>query len=381
MNRSAASLVAAALFLAACTSAESATGNDSGPELAVSSTAAVQAMTADSTAPSSTSLVPTTAPAATQPPTTAAPTTVVTRPVATTLQPPPGPLFGIAVPQGRIETIEDIESELSGTFHLVRVFTRWEVGIDDTDIAEIQEDGRAIHLSVRPVRSDGSVIPWAEIASTPEGSALHDEMVQWADDIVALGPDARFTFNHEPETKESAPNGNSVDYRGAWRRMVELIRSRGGNDIQMVWTVGSSALSEPEGSAFYPGDDVVDVVGADLYNWFTCQGTNRPWVSFEDLLEPAVAFAAERGKPLALPEFATAADPADPSRRAGWMDAAVDVMTEWDPANWKGVELDFVAWFDVTAPGGTNPDCQWEHRTDVETERAFGRMVRDLIRG
>lgn len=287
--------------------------------------------------------------------------------------------MGIAVPEGRVSTILGIEREVEETLHLVRVFLRWEDDLDQTDVAALQAGGRAIHLSVRPMRADGSFIPWADIANAAEGTVLHDEMVAWADDVIALGPDVRFTFNHEPETKESTPNGDALEYRAAWRAVIELIRSRGGEDIDMVWTVGAEALSEPEGQAFYPGDDVVDVIGADLYNWFTCQGTDRPWVSFENLVEPAVRFAAERGKALALPEFASAADPADPNRRAGWMDAASDVMTQWDPADHMGVELDYVAWFDVTAPGGTNPSCRWAHRTDVETERAFSRMVRDLV--
>ncbi len=309
---------------------------------------------------------------------TSAPTTT-SRPVATTVVSPPGPLVGIAVSEARMETVVDIESEVDETFHLIRVFVRWEDDLAATDIAGLQAGGRAIHLSVRPVRADGSIIAWADIAAAAEGSTLHDEMLRWADDVAALGSDARFTFNHEPETRDSAPNGDALEYRAAWRQMIELIRSRGGGDIDMVWTVGAEALSERSGRAFYPGDDVVDVIGADLYNWFTCQGTDRPWVSFDDLVEPAVLFAADRGKPLALPEFASAADPADPSRRAGWMDAAVDVMTEWNPSERLGVELDFVAWFDVTAPGGTNPDCRWSHRSDAETDRAFARMIRDLV--
>lgn len=292
---------------------------------------------------------------------------------------PPGPLLGIAVPAGRIAAILDIEREVNETLHLVRLFARWEDDLAETDVAQLQDGGRAIHLSVRPVRDDGTVIPWSDIAAASAGSPLFDEMLSWAEDVVALGPDARFTFNHEPETRESKANGDALEYRAAWRRMVELIRSRGGDDIDMVWTVGAEALSGSIGRSFYPGDDVVDVIGGDLYNWFTCQGTDRPWTSFDDLVEPAVEFAAERGKPLALPEFASAADPADPDRRAGWMDAAVDVMTEWTPAERMGVELDFVAWFDVTAPGGTHPNCRWSHRTDSETERAFARMVRDLV--
>jgi len=312
-----AGLMAAVLLLSACTSDD----NVSAPPSTTGPPAAAAPTTAAPTTAAPTTTVPTTEAPTTEAPTTEVPATP--RPVATTLVPPPGPLFGIAVPEGRIETVVDIEGDVGQTFHLVRVFVRWEVDLADTDVAQLQADGRAIHL----------------------------------------------------------PNGVALDYRGAWRRMVELVRLRGGEDIEMVWTVGSSVLRQPEGRAFYPGDDVVDVIGADLYNWFTCQGTDRPWVSFDDLLEPAVAFAAERGKPLALPEFASAADPADPGRRAGWMDAAADVMAEWDPQERMGVELDYVAWFDVTAPGGTYPNCRWSHRTDVETERAFDRMARDLIGG
>lgn len=360
------------MLLSACVSAEQSTGSTVSPTSAAQSTTTGELVTAPSTTPS-TSQPPTTLPPTTLPPTTRP------RPVATTLVPPPGPLIGIAVPEGRASTILDIERQVEETLHLVRVFLRWEDDLAQTDVAELQAGGRAIHLSVRPMRADGSFIPWAEIADAREGSALYEEMTAWADDVIALGPDARFTFNHEPETRESTPNGDALEYRAAWRAVVELIRSRGGDEIEMVWTVGAEALSEPEGRAFYPGDDVVDVIGADLYNWYTCQGTDRPWVSFENLVEPAVQFAAERGKPLALPEFASAADPADLNRRAGWMDAAVDVMTQWNAAERMGVELDFVAWFDVTAPGGTNPNCRWSHRTDAETERAFSRMVRDLV--
>ncbi len=301
---------------------------------------------------------------------------VAASPVATTVAPPPGPLIGIAVPEARIASIEAIETEVEHRLHLVRVFLRWDDTITDTDIGAIQRGGRAVHLSVRPVRSDGSPIPWADIAAAQPGSTLHEEMTAWADAIVLLGPDLRFTFNHEPETFESEQNGDALEYRAAWRAMVGLIRSRGGEKVSMVWTVGVDVLSSANGERWYPGDDVVDVVGADLYNWFTCQGTDRPWRSFEALLEPAIAFAEERGKPLALPEFASAADPDDESRRAGWMDAAVDHLLQLST---EGVDIEFVAWFDVTAPGGTYPDCRWSHATDPETKRAFSRMVRDLV--
>ncbi len=312
-------------------------------------------------------------------PSRAAATTEPPIPVATTLVPPPGPLIGVAVPEGRIETIRAIEADVGETMHLIRLFRRWEDDLGASDVALIQAEGRAVHLSVRPVRKDGTPIPWVEISTASEGTLLHDEMVAWADDLIALGPDLRFTLNHEPETRDSAPNGTALEYRAAWRRFVELVRDRGGDDIDMVWTVGVDSLASGSGESWYPGDDVVDVIGADLYNWYTCQGTDRPWVSFDTLIEPAVRFADDRARPLALPEFASAADPANEQRRVGWMDAAVDVLIGWDEGPYRAVDLDYVAWFDVTAPGGTYPECAWSHRSDEPTRRAFSRMVRDLV--
>lgn len=364
MTRRLITVALTAILVAGCTSAD-------GEPVA---SGAEGRSTSTSSAAQPTTSAPNTSAPNTRAPNTSAPNTTV--PVATTIVVPPGPLFGIAVPEARLETIEAIEAEVGHRLHLIRVFLRWDDVIADTDVGAIQADGRAVHLSVRPVRSDGSPIPWKAIAAAEPGSSLYDEMIAWADAVVALGPDLRFTFNHEPETYESQPNGDALDYRAAWRAMVELIRARGGEDTSMVWTVGVDVMSSANGERWYPGDDVVDVIGADLYNWFTCQGTDRPWSSFESLIRPAVVFAEERGKPLALPEFASAADPVDDTRRAGWMDAAVDHLLELSD---DGVDLDFVAWFDVTAPGGTYPDCRWSHTTDDETKRAFSRMVRDLV--
>ena len=107
--------------------------------------------------------------------------------------------------------------------------------------------------------------------------------------------------------------------------------------------------------------------------------TRRLAVVFEALAEPVARFAVERSKPPALPEFASAADPPDDQRRVWWMNAAVDVLLRWDEGPYRAVDLDYVAWFDVTAPGGTYPDCRWSHRSDEPTRRAFSRMVRDLV--
>ncbi len=60
--------------------------------------------------------------------------------------------------------------------------------------------------------------------------------------------------------------------------MHELFASKNVSNVRWVWAVnvlhqGSAAIA-----ALYPGDDYVDVLGVDGYNW---GGSTRPWSSWQ----------------------------------------------------------------------------------------------------
>ena len=63
---------------------------------------------------------------------------------------------------------------------------------------------------------------------------------------------------------------NSELFVKAWRRAVPLIRegfqqtAASGQHVQIVWCTNSGA---PDPEPFYPGDDVVDIIGSDCYGW------------------------------------------------------------------------------------------------------------------
>ena len=97
-------------------------------------------------------------------------------------------------------------------------------------------------------------------------------------------------------------NGNTpAKYVAAWRRVYNLFRQAGAANVKFVWCPDGAAnlhlLSE-----LYPGDQVVDYVAFDQYNW----GGNA-WKDSYELLAPAYAiitsltqrplFLAETGVP------------------------------------------------------------------------------------
>jgi hypothetical protein len=89
-------------------------------------------------------------------------------------------------------------------------------------------------------------------------------------------------------------------------------------DARWVWTLTGGAFrgASPEAPGLYPGDDVVDHIGADEYNFAgfdpdglgNCAnhgGATQNWVLPATLIQPAVDFADAHGKTLYIPEWAT----------------------------------------------------------------------------
>ncbi len=73
--------------------------------------------------------------------------------------------------------------------------------------------------------------------------------------------------------------------------------------------------------ALYPGDDYVDWIAADPYNFFK-QGAWRS-LSFETRAWYRWARAEHPSKPLALAEWGSKEDPHDPMRKAAWLRQAL----------------------------------------------------------
>ncbi len=284
------------------------------------------------------------------------------------------PFMAMSVPQSRYPEIAAVEAAVGQRLDLIRWFQRWDDDLRDPGMTRAMAEGRRVHLSVRPSGGNGRIVAWRDLAEAEPGTTVHDELIAWVDRMVALPPGSYVTLNHEPETVESRPNGSAEEFRAMWVRWNDLLDERGGGDLRTVWVMTGGAFDGPVADTWYPGDDAVDIVGVDPYNWYTCQGTERPWVSFADLLAAPLAFAEAHDKPLAVPETASVEDPERPGRKAEWIrDAAAFVA---DPS--VASRLEFVSWFDVTAPGGTYPDCVWDHDSSASSAEAFRELVRTL---
>jgi hypothetical protein len=97
-------------------------------------------------------------------------------------------------------------------------------------------------------------------------------------------------------------------WRVFWRRTVKAMRSVDGAAFTFDWCVNSGWRPIPLKS-FYPGDDVVDIVGIDAYDAGVKQSTGR-WATIYNRtngIRDVVRFARAHDKPLSIPEWGVAA--------------------------------------------------------------------------
>jgi hypothetical protein len=122
-------------------------------------------------------------------------------------------------------------------------------------------------------------------------------------------------------------------YRAAFARCVRALRREAPalrSDFCVTVAVDGHAVALAD---VYPGDDVVDVVGVDVYDMRPEPSTPQErwdwYLSAPGGLDEVVAFARSRGKPLGVDEWAVASaswggggdDPQFVERFVGWMDA------------------------------------------------------------
>ena len=99
--------------------------------------------------------------------------------------------------------------------------------------------------------------------------------------------------------------GHEADYIAAFRRVVEIFRRHSG-EFKIDWCPGWGSQDTPADQA-YPGDDVVDYIGLDVYD-YKHEGTpEERWETFYLKapfgLEWHRDFAARHGKPMSYPEW------------------------------------------------------------------------------
>lgn len=195
----------------------------------------------------------------------------------------------------------------------------------------------------------------------------------WAKAIKDFGQPIFLRVGHE-FNMESYPWGvinndkNPELFVRAFRHIVDIFRREGANNVKWVWCfMNYSYPSEAwnDWAVAYPGNDYVDWVGIDGYNWGTTQSWSD-WQALKYLFRDQVRRAKQLwpSKPIMVAEFASAEQGGD---KAAWIKEV--------PAYLKTSmrDIDLIVWFDV------KKETDWRINSSEKALAAFKAIMKDPI--
>jgi beta-mannanase len=199
-------------------------------------------------------------------------------------------------------------------------------------------------------------------------NGLHDaEFVNLAQKIAAAQPDAIIRTGWEMNLASTlwTAVGNVTAYIGAYRRVVGIFRAQS-SLFKFDWcpNLGTQNLAPDQA---YPGDDVVDYIGLDVYDFTGGSSVEERWADI--YLNGAFglnwqkSFAAAHGKLMSYPEWGVG--------EAGDNPYFVQQMYNWFVAN--APQIAYACYFNVDGAWPTEIDNNQFPQSQALFETLFTR--------
>lgn len=182
-----------------------------------------------------------------------------------------------------------------------------------------KSDQLAIQLGVSLKKSVGNDACGGDHLAAINSHALDGQISSMAVELAALGRPVLLRFGYEFDNQD-CHRYEPKAYAQAFRNFAGLLDTLGARNVQMVWHAWGGAPMDI--NAWYPGDDVVDLVGISLF----------PLAEMPGKVENVASFAAQHKKPLMIAEAApqTAHPPTNAASWSAWYQGVFDFIEKHD---------------------------------------------------
>ncbi len=256
----------------------------------------------------------------------------------------------------RFEFIEEVAGRQLDIGH---VFHAWDREIPTEDDLQHLEDGRILMISWNGTDTieiqNGVHDDWIRTQATAVGDLEEPVMLRWLWEMDA---------NRRREWVHSGP-----DYVAAWIHIRAIFDEVGATNAQFVWCPNEFLFwddGDPE--PWYPGDEHVDWLCADGYNWQ--DSVNHPeWISVTGIFEDFYAWAEPKGLPIVIGETGSNEALDDPEGKADWFRSLPDLLATELP------EIDAVVYFDKDFTFQGHAD--WRVDTSPQAFAAWNEIAND----
>lgn len=274
---------------------------------------------------------------------------------------------GFALENVDSKSIEQLQNTLSFPYSIVMTYKQWGNPNNSSitpDFLEIFNKAHKIPLITwEPWNpANGIYQPAFQLRKITE--VYYDTYITvTAKNIRTYGKPIFLRFAHEMNINRYPWSGNTnhntpQEYINAWRHIHHIFSSVGTKNVTWVWSpnVDGDSLEK-----YYPGDEYVDWVGLDGYNWGKAT-PGKSWQSFSDIfLLDYLSITSFTKKPLMIAEMAST-EPG--GNKAKWIEDAYQYQI---PKNFPRISA--VIWFNI------NKETNWTIDSSSESLKSFKKAL------
>lgn len=278
---------------------------------------------------------------------------------------PSCPGFGISSSLP-IANIDVIGKKVGCSFGIFSWFQDWYTPLNVSMIKEIISKGAVPQLSLQPQYglSDQHIsIKYKDIAEGKEDTYLN----ALAESIRSLGKTIYISFapemNGDWASYSFDVNNSPQDFIAAYRYIHNFFTSLN-LPVKFIWTPNIRYNGDKYGyREFYPGDQYVDIIGLDGYNWGTTKTSSR-WTNFDETFGPSyneiVSFTK---KPIQLSEISSAETGGN---KAQWITNMCETLPKYE-------QIINVIWFNFAK------EADWRIDSSKGSLDAFSSCMKERI--
>ena len=263
--------------------------------------------------------------------------------------------FDCSAPE-RLRHVKELEARLGYKFAFVLRYQSLDERAAVEGLANGYADGRFTELTMQTTHAD-TVNALLAGANRGNQDLMYDILDRQYDEyfreyalaLKKFGHPVLFRLNNEMNGDwcwySAMYAGKDTEiYKAVWRHIHRLFDEAGVDNVLWVWNPHDVSLPDFKWNhplAYYPGDDVVDIVGITGYNTGTYFPGER-WRSFRDIYKQIdVDYSDWFDKPFMITEFGSNSVGGD---KVAWIDSMFREIPEYKRIKvaiwWSGIDLD-----------------------------------------
>lgn len=283
-----------------------------------------------------------------------------------------GVFLGVFRPGAVTEIVESYPIDSRKEAAAAMWFSTFGGAFPESSVRYLANNHMAAQITWEWTGGTGQVITLADLASGKHDAYLREYAHAAAVSGLPFMLRPGHEFNGEWYPWSVAKNGQDGEmYKKAWRHVVDVFRDEGAYNVQWVWcfnneSVPNTGWNDPW--LAYPGDDYVDWVGIDGYN-FGPALPNNPWKTFAQVFSNAYASAQTHApnKPIIIGEFGSTESDGD---KAAWLKDAFASLPTAFPA------IKALTYFDIVK------ETAWAITSSDKAQDAYIKAIRaPYVRG